>query len=276
MFRPGDSEKLNKMICLLSNTNPNTIELLGLKPEHYLYLSPEGKLLLENRQLFLSKRAVRSFGAYANAQLQRLNNKAVRGVAQREQEEHILNTIRYASEDFPRKYFLVQEGEIRLYTDRSHQEDYDTEIYMDLELKHYPLRDWISMWSEMKEIVRSYSKMGKRNQNAASHGKLGKHMMHLVRLYLMAFDILEQGEIITYREKERDFLLEIRNGRYLDKDDQVVPEFFALVERLEARLAKAAEETHLPEEPNQEKIRALMMEINASCRFRVDTPLQIC
>ena len=29
-------------------------------------------------------------------------------------------------------------------------------------------------------------------------------MMHLVRLYLMCFDILEHGAIITYREKEHD------------------------------------------------------------------------
>ena len=29
----------NKMIHLLSNCNPNTIEILGLLPEHYLYVS---------------------------------------------------------------------------------------------------------------------------------------------------------------------------------------------------------------------------------------------
>ena len=29
----------NKMITLLLNCNPNTIELLGLNPEHYLYLN---------------------------------------------------------------------------------------------------------------------------------------------------------------------------------------------------------------------------------------------
>lgn len=30
---------LNKMISLLLNCNPNTIELLGMNPEHYLYLN---------------------------------------------------------------------------------------------------------------------------------------------------------------------------------------------------------------------------------------------
>lgn len=258
----------NKMIGLLVNTNPNTIEILGLKPEHYLWLSPAGKLLLENRKLFLSKRAIHSFGAYANAQLQRLNNKAVREAEQREQERHILNTIRYASHSFPEKYFRHEDGAVRLYTDTSSREGFEEEIYMDLELRHYPLRDWLSMWSEMKEIARSFEKLGKRNQNAASHGKLGKHMMHLVRLYLMAFDILEKEEIITYREADRDFLMEIRAGKYLDENDQVKPEFFELVEELEKRLAYDAEHTGLPERVDEKKVEELVVEVNGMLFLR--------
>ena len=52
----------NKLISLLSNCNPNTIEVLGLKPEHYLFLSPIGQELLDKRKLFLSRRAAHSFG----------------------------------------------------------------------------------------------------------------------------------------------------------------------------------------------------------------------
>ena len=65
----------NKLISLLSNVNPNTIELLGLKPEHYLYVSSVGQELLDNKKLFLSKKAVHSFGGYANQQLYRLQQK---------------------------------------------------------------------------------------------------------------------------------------------------------------------------------------------------------
>lgn len=42
-----------KIITLLLNCNPNTIELLGLNPEHYLYLNRIGEELLANRSLFL-------------------------------------------------------------------------------------------------------------------------------------------------------------------------------------------------------------------------------
>ena len=66
----------NKLITLLSNCNPNTIEILGLKPEHYLYISPIGQELLDNKKIFLSKKAINSFGGYAHSQLRRLDNKA--------------------------------------------------------------------------------------------------------------------------------------------------------------------------------------------------------
>lgn len=36
----------NKLVALLSNTNPNTIEMLGNKPEHYFYVSPIGQELV--------------------------------------------------------------------------------------------------------------------------------------------------------------------------------------------------------------------------------------
>ena len=84
---------IRKIISLLTSCNPNTIEMLGLKPEHYLYLSSIGQELLDNKKLFLSKRAKYSFGGYAFAQLRRLDNKAARTIAQAEREQHILNSI---------------------------------------------------------------------------------------------------------------------------------------------------------------------------------------
>ena len=61
----------NKLITLLSNVNPNTIELLGLNKNQYLHISPIGQELLDNKKIFLSKRVIHSFGGYATAQLRR-------------------------------------------------------------------------------------------------------------------------------------------------------------------------------------------------------------
>lgn len=211
--------------------------------------------------MFLSKRAVHAFGGYATAQLRRLDNKAARLVGQEQRENHILNSIESAKVTFPDKYFGYPE-DARLYVDKAVQEGYDSEIFMDINLTHYPLRDYKGMWSEMNNIVKDYAKVGKRNKNAIEHSKLGKHMMHLVRLYLMCIDILERKEIVTYREKEHDFLMDIRNGKYLDGNRQPVPEFFELIDDFEARIKYAKENTDLPENPNYKEINEFVMSVN--------------
>ena len=253
----------NKLISLLSSANPNTIEILGLKSEHYLYLSPIGKVLLDNKKLFLSKRAIHAFGGYANSQLRRLDNKTARLVGQAQMEQHILNSINNAAYEFKNKYFpLAENDSISLYLDKAVQEGFDKEIFMDIHLTHYPLRDYKAMWSEMSNIVRDYAKVGKRNANAIEHNKLSKHMMHLVRLYLMCFDILEHGEIVTYREKDHDFLMEIRNGKYLDDNRQPTDEFFEIVDGLEKRLEYAKQNTDLPDNPNYKAIKEFSISVN--------------
>lgn len=252
----------NKLVSLLSNCNPNTIEILGLKPEHYLYLSPMGQELLDNSGLFLSKRAVHSFGGYANQQLRRLDNKAARTLNQAEKEKHILHSIENAAVSFKERYFAFDEDAIKLYIDKSDREEYDSEIFMDIHLKKYPLRDYKSMWSEMQMIVKEYGKLGQRNHNAIEHGKLAKHMMHLVRLYYMCFDILENKKIVTYRNKEHDLLMDIREGKYLDSENQPIPEFMEMVKDLEKRLEYAKIHTNLPDKPDYKKINDFVMSIN--------------
>ena len=186
----------------------------------------------------------------------------MRTIEQSRQEQHILNSIKNATYDYKQKYFTYDEDEIKLYVNKSDREEYDSEIFMDISLKHYPLRDYKSMWSEMNNIVKEYSKVGKRNQNAITHDKLGKHMMHLVRLYLMAFDILENEQIITYREKDIEFLMEIRNGKFLDSNNEPRKELYELIDQYEKRLQYDSENTNLPDSPDFNKINEFVMSVN--------------
>lgn len=254
---------INKIIDLLTSVNPNTIELLGLKPEHYLYLHPIGQELLDNRKLFLSKRALYSFGGYATSQLRRLDNKSMRTLEQAQQEQHILNSVTTASFVWPEKYQCFSESDyVNLYLDTSEQEDMDKEIFMDIHLTHYPLRDYKSMWSDMKNIVSDYGKIGQRNKKAIEHGKIAKHMMHLIRLYLMCIDILEKEEIITYREADLEYLLSIRYGKFLDENGHPIEGFYDIVNEFERRMKYAAENSSLPEKPDYKAINELRMAIN--------------
>lgn len=252
----------NKIIPLLSNCNPNTIELLGLKPEHYLYISPVGQELLDHSSLFLSKKAIQSFGGYATQQLYRLNQKSSHTLSQSDLEKHILKTMVSMKSDFQRKYSAFPDDNINLYIDVSPRPEYNTEIFMDINLHHYPLRDYASMWNELQNTVKQYGKIGKRNENALTHNKISKHMMHLIRLYMMCLDILEKGQIITYREKEHDLLMDIRNNKYIDKNNQPIPEFFDLVHEYEKKFDYAKENTFLPDEPDYNRINDFVMDIN--------------
>lgn len=252
----------NKIIQLLLNCNPNTIELLGLKKDHYLYLSNVGEELLANRKLFLSKRAVHSFGGYASAQLRRLQNALARdSYPQAEKEHHIYNSVKNAMYDFKNRYEKMEEGSFHLYIDQSARPEFDTEIYMDVSLHHYPLRDYKNMWAEMNNIVKDYEKIGKRNHKKDDN-HLNKHAMHLIRLFLMAIDILEKEEIITYREEEHDLLLAIRNGAYQKEDGTFREEFYELLSDYEKRLHYATANTNLPEEPDKKTIEEFVMAVN--------------
>ena len=252
----------NKMVRLLSSNNPNTIEILGCKPEHYFQLSTIGKELINNRKMFLSKVCIHTFAGYAGSQLRRLENKAARLVDQAQNEAYVLRSIQNARYDFKNRYLQCDDNDIKLYTDVSMQEGFESEIYMDVCLKHYPLRDWAGMWNEMKSIVRSYDKVGKRNENAISHNKLGKHMAHLIRLYLMCIDILEKEEIITYREKEHDLLMSIRNGEFLNENRQPTDEFYDMLNEYEKRFDYAKENTSLPDVPDYKRINEFKMWVN--------------
>ena len=243
----------NKIIHLLRGCNPNVIELLGLKIENYIKLDVIAKRVLQNRGIFLSKIAVSTFGGYANQQLRRIINKSSKQVTQNDTENFILQTIRHTENEYRNKYGDAAVDALRLYIDKAMTDGLDSEIYLDFAVKHIPLRAFNSFISDMNNVIRMYNKTGGRNENAMKHDKLGKHMMHLVRLYYTCFDILEKGEIIACRP-EREELLRIRNGAYLNANNEPIPEFMEFVNRLEKRLQYDKENTCLPDRPNDSQI----------------------
>ena len=292
----------NKIIQLLSNTNPNTIEMLGCRPEQYIYLNDVGQSLIDNSDMFLSKIAVHTFGGYANAQLRRLENALARdSYDQTRKEEHIMGSIRNALFSLIQKYIPFKnvnderinnilastEAEMRInrlnntmkkldpkikeaakndaifnmYIDKSEREGMDSEIYCDVHFTRQPLRKCTSFFSETGAIIRDYDKLGKRNTKK-DDVHLNKHAMHLIRLYLMAFDILEKGKIVTFRENDLDLLMSIRNGEYQNPDGTFKSEFFEMVDEFEKRLTYDSKNTILPDTPDYDRINNYVYDIN--------------
>ena len=117
----------NKLISLLINCNPNTIELLGCKPEHYFILTDIGKQMIDNRKLFLSQKAVASFGGYATQQLRRLQNALARDrLPQAQTEEHIKGALERSIKSFGDRYTSFENGGIEVLTAESPRDYLDT------------------------------------------------------------------------------------------------------------------------------------------------------
>lgn len=252
----------NKIIRLLLECNPNTIELLGLDEGQYLIKTNLGQELLDNKQLFLSKRAAKSFGGYASAQLRRLQNAIARDfMPQHEREQHIYRSVKNALEDFERKNKMEGKGRIEIYIDKSDHPNSETEIFIDAEYKHLPLRDCANMLEVMHNVVREYDKIGKRNKKKDDN-HLNKHAMHLIRLFMMAIDILEKGEIRTHRTDDLALLKSIRRGDFQKEDKTFSKEFYEILSEYEKRLDRATASTYLPDNPDMDKVEKFVERIN--------------
>ena len=56
--------------------------------------------------------------------------------------------------------------------------------------------------------------------------------------------------------------MEIRNGKYITEDNQVIPEFYDIVDEYEKRLEYDKNNTSLPEKPNYKEINEFVMSVN--------------
>lgn len=171
--------EIRKAFHLLAANNPNIIGFLWNKPEHFTEVSEAGKLLLENRTIFFSRRKIRDgFAGYAHAQLTKLTNGAYKGY----------------------------------------------------------------MGDRRKAVVDKY---GYDTKNAAT----------LIRLLNQGIELLETGELQTFRTTDRDFLLDIKTGKY------TLNEIQEFADKRFKGLDKAYEGSKIPLDNNRADIEELLVEI---------------
>lgn len=247
---------LRKVLGLMLNCNPNVIEMLGTREDQVFICNKYGQILKDNSDLFLSKKAIYSFGGYATAQLRRLQNALARDTyPQEEKEKHILSTVKGQMRSMEDRYKQLESGSLELFISESNKEDLDSEIFMNIDLKHYPLRDFKNIYSEMNNVVKDYAKLNHRNRKKDDL-HLNKHAMHIIRLLKMGTEILEGKGINTYRESDIELMMDIRNGKYSYED------IFSMVDVLEKEFKYASDNSILPPKPDYNKIEELLISIN--------------
>lgn len=259
---------LNKFIDLVIGCNPNIIEMLFCKPEHYLYVSPLGQILLDNRHLFLTKRAYYTFGGYAHAQLNRLENALCRdgeALTEEEMAEHICRSVNNCLQNCVEK-LNFNEDEFKIYVDENTPYANISEIgnetyglYCDINLQHFPLAYFRVIMSETCNVVADYKHTEGQRNKKKDDLHLNKHMMHLIRLYFMCNEILRDGDLHTFRVDEHNLLMDIRNGKYRTENGGVTDEFYTLLNNLEKEAETLKESTTLPRACDLNKIYELIL-----------------
>ena len=91
-------------------------------------------------------------------------------------------------------------------------------------------------------------------------------MMHLIRLYFMCNEILEYKTVHTFREKEHELLMDIRNGKYRSSDGYVTDEFYTLLNDLKTKCDKLKKETTLPDSVDTNKFNELVLKLYKEAR----------
>lgn len=256
---------LKKIIKLLMSCNPNTIEILGCRPEDYACVSDIGQMLLNNKNIFLSKKVISSFRGYANQQFNRMFNFYAKTSQTSDiLEESMLRSCENKILHFNGTYDNYYDGFLNLRLEDCNKEKLDKELVIDINnITGIPLRELKGILNELNNVLQDYTKYTINHRNKKStHDKLAKHQMHLFRLYFMLLDILEKQEIITYREKEHDFLMDVRNGLFIKDDNTISKDLIDVKQDLEKKVSYAINNTSLPDKVNEDFINDFVISIN--------------
>ena len=161
---------------------------------------------------------------------------------------------------------LIEEEKDKDIWNKMKHSDKAEEVGQDLvitgSLNEYPVSEFKTIISELHKAQSEFGNINKRNTKKTDK-KLAKHMMHLIRLYLMGIDLNRYGLIRTYRDgDEHEMLMDIRTGKYMYNDGmRVRPEFYDLLHKVQNDYQESLLNTVLPEEPNYDALNEMLFEI---------------
>lgn len=251
-----------KMIELLRACNPTTIEILGMAPEHIIVASPHYDLMLANKNIFLSKDAGNRFGGYATQQLRRIENSMSRDAGDTDT-EGARRSMNAAIKTFSERYGHYDQGDVKV--DLVDEKDGMKSLFVSLDMKNVPIGELRGMMSELDTISKNADNLAARNRKKDT-AKLSKHMSHLVRLMRMGSELMESGEINTYRTGDRELLLALKQGLWMSEDENgirhVDDAFWDLVDEESARFEYAKKNSVLPDKRDDKAIDEMIAAIH--------------
>ena len=276
--------ELGRFMDLLSQNNPNILELLSTPESAIIYKDP---LMKDVRpELFLSRLCSNTFGKFALSQIRKakgLNKRILNPVAKEGKTVLSFCFVSHEQGSMPLNQFLKENGweqENCGLLNIQHMKDIYGLYYSNREIFNgiiraddsnevclssipkgfnqkallYFNRDGYSTYC--KEYREYWDWVEKRNEaryeDTLSHGKNydAKNMMHVFRLLDMAIEIGTEKKV-NVRRPNRDFLLDINAGKY------EYNELLKMAEKKRIEMELAFDNSDLPENPDLNMINQM-------------------
>lgn len=134
------SYEIRKYVSLVSVCNPNVLSLLYNRPQDYNVMTTAGRMLIDNRDIFISRQHIfDAFGGYARGQLRRMTHIKFEGYMGAKRKKlvekygydcknagHCIRLLKLGTE-------LLNTGALQVYR------EHDRQLLMDIKTGKYPL-----------------------------------------------------------------------------------------------------------------------------------------
>lgn len=238
---------IRKFFNLALECNPNIIEVLYVDDSDILKMTKVGRVIRENRDIFLSTKARNSFVGYAISQLKRIrgHKKWIDAPPDPPKEEdfiHVCELQPGQSTPWKREYDSHQ---IKVHPCTSEVvkiEHFDEGGFKAAKKKYNEYQSW--------RRFRNPSRFALEEQ----FGYDTKHAMHLLRLLRMGVEIISDGKVVVKRP-DRDELLAVRAGKF--DYDTLVAEAEKTIEKIDNLVLSSP----LPDAPDRDAAEKLLVEM---------------
>lgn len=235
---------IRKFVELALDCNPNIIEILFVNESSLLKVTDKGRMLRENREIFLSQKAAHTFVGYAMSQLHRLEGHYdwIQNPPNKPVPESYQKWVELFPESTPYQIELEshvfrvlppKEGTIRM-------EHFDKGAFKNANKKYGQYLDWLK------------NRNPDRSKLEQAYGYDSKHAMHLCRLLRMGLEIVRDGEVHVLRPDAPE-LNDIRNGKFQ------YPELIDYAKTLKDQVEGCLDKSPLPKKPDYVKAEALLV-----------------
>jgi predicted nucleotidyltransferase len=247
---------LRKFIKLALKCNPNIIEILYVDESDILTINELGQELRDNRDIFLTREAARSFTGYALNQLHRMkgHKRWIDNPPSKPEEKDFLKEIELTKTSAPYRIELESHKfTVIPIPDTTRPGGLRRAV---AKIQHF---DGASFKTANKKYQQYIKWRRDRNPDRAAieeeHGFDLKHASHLIRLLRMGKEIITEGKVLVKRPDAEE-LRAIRNGERFTYE-----ELLTYAEDLKNEVDAAVANSPLPEEPDTLKAELLLAKL---------------